>query len=326
MARVTIEILLYEDCLGSEAFAVVDTLMLARQMGACLALEVRMVSVGGRPVMVGGTLITPAQASLGPDILIVPGMKAADSAGLIARCGLLEAETAHIAHVYRRGGRIGAICVGVFLAAAAGVLNGRRVTTAWPVAEALQQWQTGLEVARAHMVLSDGPVITTGAMSAAYDLALALVEQASGAGAALRLRKLLALDGDRTSQLRYETALAGAVQTDALVQRAQQMLLDTLADGFDLSALAARCSTTERTLLRRFKAVTGETLLAYRHRLVIDAVKALLEQTVLPFALIPARVGYADEVSLRRRFRAATAMTFRDYRRRFGVLPAHRGA
>ncbi|MBX9616965.1 MAG: helix-turn-helix domain-containing protein [Caulobacteraceae bacterium] len=324
MPQTRIEILLYADCLGSEAFAVFDTLMLARQLGLCPGLEARLVSVGARPVSVGGTLITPARASQRPDMLIVPGMTAQDSAGLIARCGGLDAEQVHIARVHRLGGRIGAICVGVFLAAAAGVLNGRRVTTAWPVAEALQHWQPGLEVARAHMVLADGPVITTGAMSAAYDLALALVEEASGPGAALRLRKLLALDGDRTSQLRFETALIGAGQNDVLVQRAKRVMLETLAEGLDLPTLAERCGTSERTLLRRFKAVTGETLLAYRHRLVVDAVKALLEQTVLPFPHIPARVGYADEVSLRRLFRNATAMTFRDYRRRFGVLPAHR--
>lgn len=325
MRATRIEILLYADCLGSEAFAVMDTLSLARQTGLAPALDVRMVSVDGRRVSVSGTPLQPVRASQRPDMLIVPGMTARDSAELIARCGTLDLEQAHIARVHRLGGRVGAICVGVFLAAAAGVLNGRRVTTAWPVAEALQHWQPDLEVARAHMVLADGPVITTGAMSAAYDLALALVEEASSPGAALRLRKLLALDGDRTSQSRYETSLAGAGQTDPLVQRAQSLMLETLAEGFDLAVLAEGCGATERTLLRRFKAITGETLLGYRHRLVVDAVKVLLEQTVLPFSHIPARVGYADEVSVRRLFRTATAMTFRDYRRRFGVLPAHRG-
>jgi transcriptional regulator GlxA family with amidase domain len=324
MTSIRIEILLYADCLCSEAFAVFDALTLANQISGILGFEQKVVSVGGRPVHAGGALISPSKASASADMLIVPGMMAKGSADLIARCGVLASERGHIAKVRRAGGRIGAICVGAFLAAASGVLKGRRVTTAWPVADALQRWRSDVEVVREHMVLTDGPVVTTGAMSAAYDLALTLVEEKSGADAALRLRKLLALDGDRTNQLRYETALSGARQSDAMIERAQRALQDTLADGFDLSSLASACATTERTLLRRFKAITGETPLAYRHRLVIDTVKALLETTTLPFSHIPARVGYADEVSLRRLFRTSTAMTFKEYRRRFGVLPSHR--
>lgn len=57
---------------------------------------------------------------------------------------------------------------------------------------------------------------------------------------------------------------------------------------------------------------------------MVSAVRALLETTTLPLAQIPERVGYADDVSLRRLFRARTGLTLAAYRRRFGALPAHR--
>ncbi len=325
MGAQRVEILLYADCLGSEAFAVHDALALANQLGPRSRFDVRLVSIGGRLVRSGGIALTPDRASSKPHLLIVPGMMAAGSADIIARTERLADERIHIGRARRGGARIGAICVGAFLVAAANVCDGRRVTTAWPMADALQRWRGDLRVEREHMVLKDGPFITTGAMSAAYDLALVLVEEANGVDAALRLRKLLALDGDRTDQRRYEGARAGARQSDPLVERAQFALQRTLAQGFDLEALAHECGASARTLLRRFKAVTGETPLEYRHRLVTEAVKTLLETTTLPLSHIPARVGYADEVSLRRLFRAHTAMTFKEYRRRFGVLPAHRG-
>ena len=79
-----------------------------------------------------------------------------------------------------------------------------------------------------------------------------------------------------------------------------------------------------RTLLRRFRGVTGETPLMFRQRLVVEAVRGLLETTTLPLAETPPRVGYADDVSLRRVFRARTGLTLAAYRRRFGALPTHR--
>lgn len=325
MTRRRIDILLYSDCLCSEAFAVRDTLSLANQFNGLETFDIRMTSVGGRGVRAGGVKFQPEPAATAPYMLIVPGLMGASSADLIASCERLDAERAHIASAARRGTRIGAICVGAFLAATAGVLTGRRVTTAWPVADALQRWRTDLSVSREHMVLVDGPVVTTGAMTAAYDLALIMVAEEFGGDAAHRLRKFLALDGDRSDQRRYEAALAGTRQNDALVERAQRALQATLNQGYDLAKLARKCAASERTLLRRFKSVTGESPLTYRQSLVVETVKSLLETTTLPLSQIPHRVGYADEVSLRRLFRSRTGMTFRDYRRRFGLLPAHRG-
>jgi transcriptional regulator GlxA family with amidase domain len=325
MTRQRIDILLYSDCLCSEAFAVRDTLSLCDQFNAPGAFDLHVTSVGGRAVRAGGVQFQPEPASKAPSMLIVPGLMGANSASLIASCERLDAERAHIAAVARRGARIGAICVGAFLAASAGVLKGRRVTTAWPVADALHRWRADLTVSREHMVLIDGPVVTTGAMTAAYDLALALVTEVHGGAAAQRLRKFLALDGDRSDQRRYEAALAGARQSDPLVERAQRALQATLNQGYDLAKLARKCAASERTLLRRFKSVTGESPLAYRQSLVVETVKSLLETRTLALSQIPHRVGYADEVSLRRLFRTRTGMTFRDYRRRFGLLPAHRG-
>ena len=90
-----------------------------------------------------------------------------------------------------------------------------------------------------------------------------------------------------------------------------------------LTRLARDCGTSERTLLRRFRAVTGTSPRRYRNRLVIDMVKSLLEETTLPLSHIPSRLGYADAVALRRAFKVATGMTFKEHRRRFGILPAH---
>jgi len=323
MEPLRVDVLVYSDCLGSEAFALRDTLVMANQLAAGQHFDVAVVSVDGASVSAGGIVLNPARARRNPQMLIVPGMMTQGSADLIARTHRLSAECAHIHAVHGRGARIGAICVGAFLAAASGVCKGRRVTTAWPVAAALKRWRDDLVVAHEHMVLLDGPLITTGAITAAFDLALALVAERSGPDAALRLRKFLALDGDRNNQLRYECALAEPHQADAIVDRAQRMLQHSLADGFDLARLAHACASSTRTLLRRFKAATGASPLAYRQRLVVETVKALLETTTLPLAHIPARVGYADEASLRRLFRSHTRMTFKDYRQRFGLLRAH---
>jgi transcriptional regulator GlxA family with amidase domain len=305
-----------------------DSLALANQLTGALRFECSLVSVNGRTVRSSGVSIKPASASDKPDLLVVPGMRASSSPDLISRIARLEAEQGHIASVRRRGARIATICVGAFLAAAAGVLKNRRVTTAWALADGLARWRADLSVDADAMVLRDGPILSTGAMTAAYDLALELVCETDGADAALRLAKLLAHDARRQSQQPFQhqdpTLKQGAQQTDPLIERAERHLAATLADGYALPALARHCGSSPRNLLRRFKAATGETPLQYRHRLVVETVKSLLEATTLPLAQIPERLGYRDEVALRRLFKAHTTMTFKDYRRRFGALPAHR--
>lgn len=318
------EILLFHDALASEAFVVRDTLALADAVIGARCFDVAMVSVNGRTVRCGGVEIAPARATPRPDLLVVPGLMAPDSMALIALCGDRAAERSHITRAHHRGARIACICVGAFLAAAAGILDGRRVTTAWPVADALARWRPAIHVDAAAMVLRDGPILSTGAMSAAYDLALTLIEETSGADPARRVRKLLALDDGRGSQRAYASALSGAPHTDPLIQRAQGHLQATLAQSFDMAALARASGASARTLSRRFRAVTGDTPLQYRHRLVVEAVKALLETTTVPLAHIPARVGYGDEIALRRIFKLKTGLTFKAYRNRFGALPAHR--
>ncbi len=320
------EILLYERALGGQAFAVRDTLWLANQVIGRPLFAPLLISVGARPVRCGEVELRPARASARPDILIVPGMEAASSAELIARAALRASEQRHIARVARRGARVGTVCVGAFLAAAAGVLRGRKVTTAWPMAGALARQWPELTVDPSAMVAADGPILTAGAMTAAYDLALALVAEATDAASSHRVRKFMALDAGRTDQRGYATpALAsGLLTADPLVDRAQRRLHERLEDGYDLEGLSRACGASSRTLLRRFRAVTGQTPQQYRAALVVEAVKALLETTALRFSEIAHRVGYADEAALRRQFKAATDMTFKAYRRRFGMLPAHR--
>ena len=320
-----VDVLLFEDCLASEAFAVRDALTIAGQLPGSPGYDVRMVSAPGRPVTTAGVVLQAEAARRWPDVLVTPGLMARSAADIIARCDLgLTAERRLLAEARAAGVTIAAVCVGAFLAAAAGALDGRRVTTAWPVLSALQRWRPELSVVEGPMVLADGPVITTGAMTAAYDLALGLVERCEGTDAARRLRKLLALDGDRDDQRRYGRALTVEPQGDPLVDAARRLIAETLAAPLELPDLARRCGASSRTLLRRFRAATGETPLQYRHGLVVAAVRALLETTTLPLAQIPERVGYADDVSLRRLFRARTGLTLAAYRRRFGALPAHR--
>lgn len=320
-----VDVLVFEDCLASEAFAVRDALSIAGQLPGSPGYDVRMVSALSRPVTTAGVVLQAAAARRWPDVLVVPGLMARSAADIITRCDLgLAAERRLLGEARAAGVTVAAVCVGAFLAAAAGALDGRRVTTAWPVLPALQRWRPELSVVEGPMVLADGPVITTGAVTAAYDLAVHLVERGEGADAAWRLRKLLALDGDRDDQRRYGVAQAADPRGDARVDEARRLIAESLAEPLDLPDLARRCGTSPRTLLRRFRDTTGETPLQYRQGLVVAAVRALLETTTLPLALIPERVGYADDVSLRRLFRARTGLTLAAYRRRFGALPAHR--
>jgi transcriptional regulator GlxA family with amidase domain len=89
--------------------------------------------------------------------------------------------------------RIGSVCTGAFILAAAGLLDGRRATTHWDVCDALRAFRPAVQVEPDAIYVADPPLYTSAGVTAGIDLCLSLVEADLGPETALTVARNLVL-------------------------------------------------------------------------------------------------------------------------------------
>jgi transcriptional regulator GlxA family with amidase domain len=234
---------------------------------------------------------------------IVPGLATETLEAITARLaqpGSLRIARALEAHL-AGGGTVAASCSAVFLLQACGALAGRRVTTSWWLAPALQQLEPRCEVAAERMVCVDGPVVTAGAAFAQVDLMLHLLQSRFGASLAQLVQRILLLDA-REAQSPY-TVPALLTNGSALVARLTAHIESSLPEPPSVAELARRFAMSERTLARRVRAATGLTPLALLQGVRLHRARRLIETSRMNIEQVAAAVGYEDATALRRLMR-----------------------
>lgn len=319
-----INVLAYDGCMGMEVFGLCDTLLLANRVARAIRgadaeplFEVRVTSLaGGSVVAAGGLSIGTRKYRASPDLLVVPGMDIGDRDGCAQPQVRLAAEVKAVARAFARGAPVAALCVGAFLLAEAGLLDGRRATTSWMFAADLARRFPLVRVDADMMLVEDGGVTTTGAFSATFDLAMHLIRRAATPKEA-RAVAHMALLNHRASQAAWVDTGMTARTAGRFSEQVQGWLGKRLAEPYDLPALAAAFHVSGRTMLRRLKAETGQTPLAYLQGERINLAKRLLESGTASVAQITERVGYLDVATFSTLFKRLAGQSPAQYRRGF---------
>lgn len=324
-----IGVLAYPGCFASEVFGVPDLLTIASHVaraadGADAPYEVSIVSPRRRVTASGGApiAVTPLREA---DILIVPGFELAPGLDLDATLASLGPEIAAIRAHWQNGAALVTICVGAFLAAEAGVLDGRQATTSWLFADALCRRHPTVNVRAENLTLTDAGVTTTAGFSAMYDLALNMIRQRSGEAVARRTARIALVDDARLTQAPYVDPQLLPTASTAFSASVRRWLDQHLHSSYHLPSLAAQFHVSTRTLLRRFRAGTGQTPLEYLQAARVRRACHLLETTDLAISAVAAAVGYRDAGTLTKIFTRHIGRKPTDYRstfRRRGVPPA----
>ena len=300
--------------------AVMDTFATANELAAAQGLkiprfEATVVGVRRRVRTALGLQVPvqPADSVPRPDwvVLPAPGTKMPDTlVPALARPDTRDAVAALQAW-HGEGARIAAACIGGFLLAESGLLDGHEATTTWWLGPLFRQRYPAVKLDESRMLVPSGDFVTAGAALGHLDLALWLVRQASPGLAAVVARYLL-VDA-RPSQAAYMIPdhLAHA---DPLVQRFERWARAQLDQGFSLDAAAQALATSKRTLQRRLEAVLGKSPLAYFQDLRVERALHLLRTTRADIEAIAAEVGYADGVTLRSLLRKRLGRGIRELR------------
>jgi len=276
-------------------------------------------SIDGRPVRCDGPIhIRPAAALKDvrkTDLIFIPstGLSVEDVAARNAPV------IPWLLRWHRRGTAIASVCSGVGLAAAAGLLDGRRATTHWSLAERFRQMYPGVHWMPELMVTEDGNLYCGGGVNASLDLSLYLVERFCGHEVAMQSAKAMLIEMPRAWQAGFSIVPLKTAHSDHSISVAQEWLHKNFHETFPVDAPAERAGMSLRNFVRRFKQATGDSPLIYLQKLRVAAAKRLLENGHRTMQEISDAVGYQDVAFFRKIFERHTGVSPSAYRRRFGA-------
>jgi transcriptional regulator GlxA family with amidase domain len=221
-----------------------------------------------------------------------------------------------------RARRVATVCSGAFLAAEAGLLDGRRVTTHWARASELAADYPSVAVDADPIYVRDGSVWSSAGVTAGIDLALALVEDDLGTDTAQLIARWLVMFLHRPGgQSQFATPVWVRRAVRSPVRAAQARVEADPGDDHRVGALAASAAMSERHFTRVFTAEVGETPSRFVERVRTEAARRELESTGDTLDVIAARCGFGTAETLRRTFRRRLHTSPDAYRRRFATAP-----
>ncbi|MFE7240253.1 GlxA family transcriptional regulator [Streptomyces sp. NPDC057580] len=218
--------------------------------------------------------------------------------------------------------RLVSVCTGALLLAAAGLLDGRRVTTHWVVAEHLARAYPDVEVDPDPIFVRDGKLATSAGVTAGIDLSLALVEEDFGRQVALTVARHLVVFLRRPgNQAQFSAQLTAQTARREPLREVQHWITEHPDDDLSVDALAARARLSPRHFARAFQTETGMTPGRYVDRVRLEHARRLLEDTTDGVAGIARTCGYGTPEAMRRAFIKALGAAPAEYRRRFRPSP-----
>ncbi|WP_448955470.1 GlxA family transcriptional regulator [Labrys neptuniae] len=219
--------------------------------------------------------------------------------------------------------RYGSVCSGAFFLAAAGLLDGRRVTTHWAVAEELARQFPQVRVDGDAIQVSDGPLRTAAGVTAGLDLALALVEEDLGRELAMRVANQLVMFFKRPGgQMQFSHKGEAVPAGRAALQEVQRWVAANPGLDHSVASLARRMDLSPRHFARLFRSEVGITPATWVEEVRVNAARRLLERGHDAPKQVAVHCGFADVNTLRRAFARHVGVTPADYRKRFAVAAA----
>ena len=217
--------------------------------------------------------------------------------------------------------RMVSVCTGAYVLAAAGLLDGRRATTHWRFAQDLQRRHAAVKVEPDRLYLRDGPIATSGGLTAGMDLALALIEEDLGAAAALAVARHLVMYVKRPgNQAQFSAPLAAQSQGTGRMGALVDWLLAHLGDGISIERMAEQVSMSPRHFRRVFADTFGATPARFVERLRLEQACLQLTQGRVSIERVARGVGFNSADAFRRAFRSRYGATPIEYRERFANL------
>ncbi|TPG75329.1 GlxA family transcriptional regulator [Pseudomonas arsenicoxydans] len=217
--------------------------------------------------------------------------------------------------------RVGALCVGAFALAEAGLLDGRRATVHWARAKEMRENYPAIKVEEDRIFIIDGKIWTSAGMSAALDLTIGMVEKDFGAKLARNVAQRLVLYHRRAGGQSQHSAMLELSPTSDRIQLALEFARRNLHRDLSVEDLADAAFLSPRQFSRSFRAETGSSPAKGLENLRLEAARLMMEQGRHSLESIAAETGFGDRERMRRAFLRVFGQSPQSMRRAFGHSP-----
>jgi len=224
-----------------------------------------------------------------------------------------------IIHQYQQGAEIASLCLGAFLLAATGLLNGKACSTHWKAMHELEKYFPEVQCITDRILTDTQGIYTSGGAFSSANLILYLIEKYVGRAAAIYCAKMFQIDIDRSSQSAFIIFDGQKDHADDLIRKAQEYIEKHYTHKITVGHLCQIFSLSKRNFERRFKQATSNTVAAYIQRVRIEAAKKYLEQGRYNVNEVMYEVGYQDHKAFRKVFKKITGLSPLQYRNKYNL-------
>jgi len=221
---------------------------------------------------------------------------------------------------YGNGSEIASLCVGAFLLASTGLLNGKKCSTHWGFQNEFREMFPDVEVVEGSIITEENRIYSSGGANSYWNLLLHLVEKYTDRETAILASKYFAIDIDRESQTAFAMFKGQKSHTDDAVKKAQYYIEKNVQEKISVDDLTEIVSVGRRSFERRFKLATNNTVLEYIQRIKVEAAKRSFESSRKNITEVMFDVGYTDTKAFRTIFKKITGLTPIEYRNKYNKM------
>jgi transcriptional regulator GlxA family with amidase domain len=218
---------------------------------------------------------------------------------------------------YKAGAEVASLCVGAFLLASTGLVNGKQCATHWMAANYFKAMFPDVKLVEDKIITDEQGIYSSGGAFSFLNLILYLVEKYAGRNVAIFMSKAFQIDIARRSQSQFIMFNGQKSHEDEDIKQAQEFIEQNVQDKITVDQLASRFAIGRRNLERRFKKATSNTVVEYIQRVKIEAAKMSLESSRENVNEVMYNVGYTDPKAFRITFKKITGLSPIQYRNKY---------
>jgi len=247
------------------------------------------------------------------DLIIIPAMHGEIKSAVAMNMGFVP----WVIDQRKKGAGVASLCVGAFFLAATGLLKGKQAATHWSLANEFRQMFPDVNLVDDKIMTEDDGIYTSGGAYSYLNLLVYLVEKFAGRDIAILISKSFMIDIDRISQSPFIIFQGQKAHDDAPVKKAQEFIENNFQEKITVDQLADMLALGRRSLERRFKHATSNTVIEYIQRVKIEVAKKSFESSRKNINEVMYDVGYTDTKAFRTIFRKVTGLSPVEYRHKY---------
>jgi transcriptional regulator GlxA family with amidase domain len=222
-----------------------------------------------------------------------------------------------IVQQFNKGAEVASLCIGSFFLAATGLLKGKQCATHWRFANEFRALYPDVNLMDDKIITDDHGIYTSGGAYSYLNLLVYMIEKYTGRDVAILISKAFGIDFDRTLQSPFMIFQGQKAHEDETVKQAQEYIEKNFEEKITVDQLADAFAVGRRSLERRFKKATCNTVSEYIQRVKIEAAKKDLETGRKNVLEVMYDVGYSDVKAFRSIFRKITGLSPIEYRNKY---------